>query len=95
LSNLLWCQKRTTRIANETNITHPDERMQDARPLAAAEQRGQPGHRRMEHGQAGQRQQDEGDGGDPVVAALVRRVALDQRVAVDIISFMLVSFCLP
>jgi hypothetical protein len=38
----------------------PDERVQDARPLAAAEHR-QPRRRRVEHGQAGQRQQDEAD----------------------------------
>src|ERR1700710_2771598 len=34
----------------------------------------------MKHGQPGQRQQDERDGGNPVVRALVRRIADDQPV---------------
>ena len=68
------------------------KRMQDARPLPAAEQVRQPRHRGMEHGQAGQGQHDESDRGDPVIRALVRVVAFDQGVAILVAQLAIVMF---
>src|SRR5262249_11713550 len=72
---------------------YADVGVQDARPDAAAEQRGQRPEGRVEEGQSGQGEQDEADADQPVVAAFGRRIPLQvASIAVHFAPSFSVSF---